>query len=144
LLLAKEILMRKVLGCGLALVLVCGVSGCGSSAAEQTMKDTIAAENELADIMEGIKDDASAEAAIPKMEKVGERMKEIVRKVKSLKMTKDEEKKLQEKYKPEMEKMQERLKNATMNLVKKAPGKSQKVMQAFMKVQTEMMKEAAP
>ena len=91
--------MRKVIGLALALLIVCGFSGCGgANTPDDVMKATIDNMKELGSIMEGIKDEASGEAAIPKVEAVAKRMKELKEKMKSFKLSDEEMKKLGEKY----------------------------------------------
>lgn len=78
--------------------------GCGSSSAETAMKKTIAIMNEMCDGIEaGNKEQITA--AVKKMEALSKEVKE-------LKVSKDEEKRLTEKMKPELEAVQKRMQAA--------------------------------
>jgi hypothetical protein len=105
----------------LALVLAAGLSGCGDSSAESAMKDMIAALNGLAESLESVKDDASADAALPQIRKAAQRVAAAAEKLQNQKVTQDEEKRLGEKYKKELAKAQERLMRASMSAGMKAP-----------------------
>jgi uncharacterized protein YoxC len=125
--------MRKLLTFGFSLVLVCGLSGCDSSA-ETTIKEMIAAVEDLTKIFESITDKASAEAALPKLQKAAERVHELGQKVKNLKVTKGEQEKLQ-KYLSQMETAAKKLATAAINATMKAPDKAKDIMAALTKAQ---------
>jgi hypothetical protein len=55
-------------------VLLCGVSGCKKSP-EQLGREQVAAMNEAAAVLESIQDDASAQRALPKLEKAAARIR---------------------------------------------------------------------
>lgn len=98
--------MRKATLAGLALALVFGVSGCGDSP-DSVMKDTIKLMNEMADVMEGIKDKDSAEKAKPKLEALAKKMKDLEERAKKLKldeMPKEKKEALQKKYEDDLKK----------------------------------------
>ena len=126
--------MKKCIGLGLALVLLCGVSGCGSSEAEEAAKDLIATMNELTAILNGIKDDASADAAIPKIEKQAEKMSVLNRKMKLNKLTAEEDKKLEEKYRAQVAEAGKKLAGAMASAIQKAPRKAQQILAAVSRV----------
>jgi hypothetical protein len=91
----KETPLKNLALLGLGLVLMVGVSGCGSPTHESITKDTIAAMNQLADALEK-KDVNAVKAAINKL-------KDLKKASKGLKDPTDEEKKkLGEKYGPEI------------------------------------------
>ena len=129
----KEILMKKLAGFGVCLFLLCGVSGCGSSGPDATMKESIVVMNDLSSILEGIKDNATADQAIPKIEKQADRMKELRKKMQELKLSTEEEKKLEEKYKPETDKARERMQKAMKQALTNAPTKAMTISQTFIK-----------
>jgi TolA-binding protein len=121
---------------GVALTFACLASGCGGSAnAEGMMKDTIATMNEMAATLETVKDDKTADEAIPKLEKEVAKLKELKKKAEELKLPKDEDKKLEEKYKPELEKATKRFQEAAMKAVLAAPAKGKLIGETLSKVQ---------
>ena len=100
--------MRKVTLAGLALALVFTVSGCGDSP-ESITKDMIKAMNEMADVLESIKDKDSAEKAKPKLEALSKKMKDLKERADKLKVDDKKKKELEEKYKDEVAKAGMRL-----------------------------------
>jgi hypothetical protein len=125
--------MRKLLGIGLALFIVCGFSGCGSGGPEAQVKEMISLLNQLSDALESIKDDASADAAIPKIESIAEKLSALGKRMKEEKPSKEEDKRLQEKYQKEVMDAQQRMQKAIVSAALKAPGKAMKLQEAFKK-----------
>ncbi len=78
--------MKKTIVLALTGVLLIGVSGCGSSPA----KEQVAALNEMTSILEGIKDDNSAQQALPKLEKAADKAREAGEQIASGKMSEAE------------------------------------------------------
>lgn len=122
--------MKRWWAVGLMFVLLCGVGGC-KSAHEAVAADSIALMNELCDVMEGVTDDASAQAAVPKIENLGARMKELVDRFNAA-GTPDqaEAQRLMEKYKPQQEKLASRM-GIIHEKVKKYPVLSQAFAKHF-------------
>jgi hypothetical protein len=128
--------MRNVLTFGFGLVLVGGLSGCGGSGgAESTFKEMISAINEMAQVYESIKDEASADAALPRLQKAAARYRESANKMKAIKVTKSEDDRLEKQFKPELDKARTKLQQAIMNAALKAPKKAQEIIAALAKVQ---------
>ncbi len=107
--------MKKVIVGVSALALVFLVSGCGDSP-DAVMKDTIKLMNEAVDALESANDKDSAEKAKAKLEDINKRLKDVVERAKKLKMPKDQEKKLEEKYKDDMTKIQKRMEEVNRKL----------------------------
>ena len=85
--------------------------GCGDSG-DAVMTDTIATMEEMNQVLTGVKDEASAKAAAPKLEALGTRMKELEKRGNDLKMSPAEREQLAEKYKAQLEKpVQELMQN---------------------------------
>lgn len=102
--------MKKIAFSGVLLVLVCGLAGCKSKH-EAAVDDANALMTELCDIIEGVTDDASAQAAIPKIESVGTRLKELGERARTLGTPpKEEQEKLQKRYQEKWEQTGKRLK----------------------------------
>jgi hypothetical protein len=125
--------MRRLFGLGLTLVVVCGFSGCGGGGPEGQLKEMISTMNQLADSLESIKDDASADAAIPKIESAAEKMGDLAKKMKDQKLSKEEDKRLQDKYEKELQAATKRMQAAALKAIQKAPGKAQKIGAAMQK-----------
>jgi hypothetical protein len=60
--------MRTLFVFGLGVLLLCGLSGCGGDA-EAGLKECVATMNDIGKTLEGVKDEASADAALPQVEK---------------------------------------------------------------------------
>src|SRR5688572_27372706 len=74
------------------------------------MKDTIAKMNELAVVLEGVTDEAPAHAAKPKLQAIDAAMKELKAQSDKLgKPTAEEEKRLKEKFEPEIKPLFEKV-----------------------------------
>jgi hypothetical protein len=125
--------MRKVLLVGFVLVASFGLGGCGSKA-ENAFKESIAAVNEMAQAFESVKDDASADAAIPRLQKAAQRFQDIAKQRAALKLDPSEEKRLQEQYMPEMSKAMQKLIVAATSAAFKAPKKARDMTAALAKV----------
>ncbi len=126
--------MRNVVTLGLAVAMTLGLSGCGGSGgAEGVMKDMLANMNEMTATLESIKDDASADAAIPKLEKQSARMKELTDKAKAMKLSPEEDKKLQEKYKSQTDEAVKKMIAASVQAGMKAPKKAKEIAAAVQK-----------
>ena len=98
-----------------ALALVFLVSGCGDSP-DSVMKDQIKASNEVLDVLEGIKTKEDAEKAKAKLEDLDKKFKDVIEREKKIKVSKDQEKKLQEKYKDDLERVEKRMMAAALKL----------------------------
>lgn len=101
--------MRKITITGIVLALLV-VIGCGSSA-DSVVKEQISIMNDTADAIEKGKTEAE-------MEPLKKRMDANKKKFEELKLTKADEEKLKEKYKPEMEKAAKRMMEAMMGKMK--------------------------
>jgi hypothetical protein len=77
---------------------------------EAAAKETISVFTELADALESVKDPRSALAAAPRIERVCDRMEQLEATIKNLpKLSREDDEKLVQKYKPEMTKLNERI-----------------------------------
>jgi hypothetical protein len=126
--------MKKLVGMGIALVVLSALAGCsGGGGAESLMNEQIKTMNELSGVLEGIKDDASADAAVPKLEKLALQIKELDKKGKDIKVSADEKKKLEEKFKGQLEEAVKRLMAASVGAGMKAPAKAKQIQAAMEK-----------
>jgi outer membrane murein-binding lipoprotein Lpp len=125
--------MKKVLVLLFAVVLSGTLTGCGSASAG---KDQIAAVNEMASILEGIKDDKSAEAALPGLEKAADKARTAGEKVASGKMSESEA----ATYGKEMAEALSKMQTAAMKAASAAKGKSKQITDAIAKAQPKNVK----
>ena len=107
--------MKKVTLGVSALAFVFLVSGCGDSP-DAVMKDTLKLMNEAADALESAKDKDSAEKAKAKLQDINKRLKDVVERAKKLKVTEQQNKKLEEKYKDDINNMNKRMEAAAKKL----------------------------
>ncbi len=142
--------MRKSHALGLALFLVSGsivvfgFRGCGandpegainkqlsSTGPDGTIKEMIATMHRLADALASVSDDASADVAIFQIKSTGKKLDELRKQMQKNKLSKEESKKLEEKYEEELRVVVFRIKDATRTAVQKAPGKTQQLGDAL-------------
>lgn len=122
--------MKKLCVC--CLVLAGGIAGCGSAA-----KDQLAAINEMTTILEGIKDDKSAEEAMPKLEKTADKAREAGEKVSGSKMSEGDA----TKYLKDMGEAQARMQSAATKAAASAPSKSKPILAALARAQPKNVKQ---
>ncbi len=96
--------MKMFFAVTFAFALLVNVSGCGGMKGESETKEMIKLMNDTADALE--KKDAK------KAEELKKKGEELAKKMKDLNLSKDEEKKLEEKYKGDVEKAQKRIEEA--------------------------------
>lgn len=142
--------MRKSHALGLALLLVSGsivvfsFKGCTARGPEGpinnqffsrgpdgSIEEMIATMNQIADNLESVNDDASADLAIPKIESAGKKLDELRKQMQNNKLSEDEGKKLGEKYEGNLRDVVFRIKDTTMKAVQKAPGRIQQLGDAL-------------
>jgi uncharacterized protein (TIGR03066 family) len=102
----------------LAALVVLGLSGCGgktekAEAHEAILDDALRLFNDLAETLEGVKDEDSAAAAVKKVETITDRLDEMAWRMKSVGDPSEAEKdRLRKQYKPKMDKVTQRLQRA--------------------------------
>jgi hypothetical protein len=113
--------MRKATICGFGLALLFFATGCGDSP-EKFMKDQISLGNEMLDILDKVdskEDMDKAKTKLEALEKKGKALQERAEKLKLKELSDDKKKALTEKYKKDMEKLQERQVEVMTKLAKK-------------------------
>jgi hypothetical protein len=124
--------MKDVAMGTLCLVLLLG-SGCGgSSPADNFTRESIGIQTEMLSILESIKDDKTADDAIPKLEKAAVKLGETRKKFMDLKLSDDEGKKVAEKHQKELKELGEKIKGAMANAIKVAPSNAPKLGPAML------------
>ena len=107
--------MKKAL-LGLALLVV--ACSKGSNSPEGMMNDTLGLMNDMTATLATIKDEASAKAAIPKLQDLAAKGEDIKKRAEALKtsMTKDQEEALKKKYEPQLKEATEKLMKETFRV----------------------------
>ena len=125
--------MKKMFVLLFAVLLPGALTGCGSASAG---KDQLAAVNEMTSILEGIKDEKSAESALPGLEKAADKAREASEKVASGKMSESDA----AKYMKDMMEAQTKMQSAAMKAASAAKGKSKQITDALAKAQPKNVK----
>jgi len=101
----------------IALMVVLMLTAFGDSP-ESLLKEMLATLEEMAETMEGIEDADSAKAAVPKIERIGDRLVSIGEKMLEAgdSLSEEEEKVLEEKYKDRLAEVQRRLSKASFRI----------------------------
>ena len=117
----KTSLHTRLAAAALALTMPFALVSCGDSP-EKVTEDMIGIMNKLGDTLGTITDKASAEAAKDKLKSLGDEMKAIKARMDKIgKPTGDAEKKLEEKYKTQMEAAMKKMMGATMKIAAAGP-----------------------
>jgi hypothetical protein len=112
--------MKKILALSVLVALL--AIGCASDDAESLVKQTIAAMDETAQSMATVTDQASAQAAVPRLKALAERRKKIEEKMASVKTPPQaEQAELQKKYAAQLTEVTTRLMQEAMR-VSTVPG----------------------
>jgi hypothetical protein len=112
--------MKKFVLWSVTLVLPLAVAGCAGGSPEGALREQINLLNEMAATLENV-NDASANAAVARLDKHGEKFKDVLARLENSKATTAEGKRLEERYKPELDKAAARMKTAAEEARKKAP-----------------------
>jgi Sec-independent protein translocase protein TatA len=110
--------LRTIPALALVALLAFVVGGCESKPThESVMKDMVGKMKEFVSTLEGVKDEASAEAAKPKLQALNKEMKELQTKASQLpKASPEEEKRLRDKYEPELKELMPKMMAAGMKI----------------------------
>jgi SOS response regulatory protein OraA/RecX len=114
---------------GLAVLLACSVSGCGSAGPqpEDIYKGIISVVKQAASAMQEIKDESSAESALAKLEKIAERHDELSRKMRAPTVSADEREKLIDRYWKQEGEAVDELTRAAATAKKRAPRHAERI-----------------
>ena len=116
--------MKKILLFVLVLIV-----GCATDTHESTIKEVISTLDEMTEIIEGVTDESSAEAAIGKLEKISKKMGDIKTRVEKLGDPDEATKKDIAEYESKIEEALGRLMKVSMGMALKPYG--EKVMEAM-------------
>jgi hypothetical protein len=112
--------MKKALiwGAGLALLVV--ACSKGSNSPEGMMQETLGLMNDMTSTLASIKDEASAKAAIPKLQELANKGEDIKKRAEAMKtsnkLTKEDEEALKKKYEPQLKEATEKLMKETFRV----------------------------
>ena len=121
--------MKKMFVLMFSVMLSFAVSGCGGAASAG--KDQVAAVNEMATILDGVKDDKSADEALPKLDKAAAKAREAGEKVAANKMSTDEA----TKYAKDISEARSKMQASAMKAALAVPGKGKQLTEAIGKAQ---------
>jgi len=94
--------MRRRATIGVVLFALGSAAGCGSSGLDGLFKEHLALIEEASNLLQGIKDEASAKAALPRLEKIGDRAAKLTQQAKALKLSKAEQQKVMERHRDKL------------------------------------------
>jgi hypothetical protein len=127
----------KFAGIGFVVSLVLLTSGCGRGTPthESLTQDMIGMMNEQADVLAAVKDEASANAAKPKLEALAEKAKAMKQAADKLgEPVKEVEEQLRKKFEPEMQKVAQRVMSEMMRIMSQ-PALKQALQDSLKKMQ---------
>jgi hypothetical protein len=102
-------------------------AGCGSSGLDGLFKENLALIEEATDLLKGIKDESSAKAAMPRLEKIGGRAAELTRQAKALKLSEAEQQKVMDRHRDELLAAADKLFVAENEAKRRAPRQADKI-----------------
>src|SRR5262249_2872293 len=94
--------MRRRATIGVVLCVLGSAAGCGASGLDGLVKEDLALIGEATNLLRGIKDEPSAQAALPRLEKIGDRAAELTRQAKALKLSEAEQQKVMDRHRDKL------------------------------------------
>ena len=128
--------MKVLIAFGLGLVLLNGTRGADQPKplkGEPTVKKMVAGLTEIATILEGIKSDADADAAVAKLKTAVKELKALETTLKKEKLSDAESNAVREKLKPQIQEAVRKLADAAIQANKNAPKKAAAIQAALRK-----------
>jgi hypothetical protein len=119
--------MRRQARIGVALLVLGGLAGCGSSGLDGLFKENLALIEEATDLLKGIKDESSAKAAMSRLEKIGDRAAELTRQAKALKLSEAEQQKAMDRHRDHLLAAADKLFVAENEARRRAPRQADKI-----------------
>jgi hypothetical protein len=121
--------MRKLLGFGVGLWLMCAAGGCGSGAAtpEHTVRQKVEALNEMATLLTSIKDESSADAALAQIAKNMGRVRALDKQLDSFDLSQGDKQGLLGKYQTELDQAAKKMEDAVTQAKNKVPGRARDI-----------------
>ena len=118
---------RRLGTIGVVLLLLGDVPGCGSGGPDSTYKDIISVKQQATAVFETIKDEASADSALPKLEKITDQYAELSRKMKAFNLSPDASEQLIDKYWKQEGEAGDELARAATVAKKRAPQHAERI-----------------
>ncbi len=123
--------MKNLLALGVGLLVLAAARAANEAEADRLTRDLVATLGDLAATLETVRDNASADKAIPQLAKQADRLRGLKQKIDALKLTAEENKKLAAKYKDEVGKALKRLSAASAQAGKNVPDRKAKLAAAL-------------
>src|SRR5262245_29990822 len=136
--------MRGLVRLGACLVLAC-FAGCRSSEQhEAVLRGMVETWDELADVLEQVRDKETAREAAGKVDKIYNRFEDLIRKSKSRpRVSKREDKRLAEKFQPDTDRVSKRFGNAVFSALMKS-NREKTLVESLRRLPTALGKEPWP
>ena len=139
--------MKRFVPVVVGLIFAVAVSGCNSAYKkhEEVIQGLVKATSDFADALESVKDRETAKAAAVKINRIVDQLEELGKKAEDLPLiTKRDDDKLIEKYKPEIKKQQERVEKVAFQAGVNSGGEPsfQKALERFKAVGEKLQKIA--
>jgi hypothetical protein len=109
--------MKHMIACAAALMILCCLSGCGGDSQESLMKEGLTTMTELVAVLDGVKDEASATSAKPKVKSLMDKMESINQRQAKLPAPSETEiKAMESKYGKQMEDVMQKMMGHAMRI----------------------------
>jgi hypothetical protein len=105
--------------------------GCNNTGPESALQEQIAALNDMAGILDSIRDDASAEATLPRLEQAAQRTAHANQVAQSMDLEGDQKKEARIKYRKDLRMAEAKLRAANLRAQMAAPTKRREIQAAL-------------
>ena len=126
--------MRRWATIGVVLFVLGSASGCGSPSLDDLFKDNLALIEEATEVLKGIKDEPSAKAALPRLEKIGDRAAELTRQAKALELSEAEKQTVMDRHRDRLLAAADKLFVAENEAGDRAPRQAERIHAAVAKL----------
>jgi len=119
---------------GVVLFMLGSAAGCGSSGLDGLFKEQLTLIEEATNLLNGIKDEPSAKAALPRLEKIGDRAAKLTQQAKALKLSQAEQQKVMDRYRGKLLAAADKLFVAENEARDRAPRQADKIHAVVVKL----------
>jgi hypothetical protein len=113
--------MKIIWTVGLVLALAVGARAADQKKAEESIRQMVDALSDLATILSSVKDEVTADAALPRLKKAARQLRQLEKERRALHLSRQEEDRLREKYQKEIEAAVSKLQAAATQASSRAP-----------------------